>query len=146
MTLPHYSSPPLTMPFPRHIPETLFRASVVFLLVIVIPFTTMAIPVITQEFARAPTPPSVASVKLTHKEIFDIVFAICEQRFSSSSRSPSFPVSSTFFDQVFSCSHIVLFLFIIGTFARVGGFPFPPFAAVDCDPPSSSSHPGSPFF
>ncbi|KAH9990311.1 hypothetical protein BJV77DRAFT_627318 [Russula vinacea] len=29
--------PPLTMPFPRHIPETLFRASLVFLLVIVIP-------------------------------------------------------------------------------------------------------------
>jgi len=65
------------MPSPRHISETLFRASL-FLLVIVIPFTTMAIPVITQEFVRSPTPAAADSVKLTHKEVFDIIFAICE--------------------------------------------------------------------
>ena len=65
------------MPSLRHIFETILRASL-FLLVIVISFTTMAIPVITQEFARAPTPSNVASVKLTHKEIFDIVFALSE--------------------------------------------------------------------
>jgi hypothetical protein len=83
VTLSPYSSPPLylepdqIMPSPRHISETLFRASL-FLLVIVIPFTTMAIPVITQEFVRSPTPAAADSVKLTHKEVFDIIFAICE--------------------------------------------------------------------
>ena len=67
-----------TMPFPRRISETLFRASL-YLLVIVIPFTTMAIPVITQEFSRSSTPATdTVSSKLTNKEIFDIVFALCK--------------------------------------------------------------------
>ena len=65
------------MPLPGRISESLFRASL-HLLVIVIPFTVMAIPVITQEFARSPTSANPESSKLTHKEIFDIVFALCE--------------------------------------------------------------------
>ncbi|KAF8495668.1 hypothetical protein F5888DRAFT_532131 [Russula emetica] len=68
------------MPFTQRFSETLFRASL-YLLVIVIPFTTMAIPVITQEFSRSSTPATATdtdtvSSKLTNKQIFDIVFAL----------------------------------------------------------------------
>lgn len=68
------------MPFPQRFSETLFRASL-YLLVIVIPFTTMAIPVITQDYSRSSTPATATntvSSKLTNKEIFDIVFALRE--------------------------------------------------------------------
>jgi hypothetical protein len=65
------------MPLRGRISELLFRASL-YLLVIVIPFTAMAIPVITQEFARSPTPAKPDSSKLSHKEVFDIVFGIRE--------------------------------------------------------------------
>ncbi|KAN0118445.1 hypothetical protein V8E52_005175 [Russula decolorans] len=65
--------------FPRRFSETLFRASL-YLLVIVIPFTTMAIPVITQELSKSTNPATATdttiSSKLTSKEIFDIVFAL----------------------------------------------------------------------
>jgi hypothetical protein len=65
------------MPFPERVSESLFRASLC-LLVIIIPFTATAIPVIAQEFTRSPTPTNPDSSKLTHKEIFDIVFGIRE--------------------------------------------------------------------
>ena len=74
---PPLSLPDRTMPFRGRISESLFRASL-YLLFIVISFTAMAIPVITQEFARAPSSSNPESSKLTHKEIFDIVFGIRE--------------------------------------------------------------------
>jgi hypothetical protein len=49
------------------------------LLLLIISFTTMAIPVITQEFARSLTPANTDSPpKMAHNATFDIGFAISE--------------------------------------------------------------------
>jgi hypothetical protein len=66
-------------PFPRRFSETLFRASL-YLLVIVISFTAMAIPVISQPRSSTPATATgdAVSSNLTNKEIFDIVFGLGE--------------------------------------------------------------------
>jgi hypothetical protein len=70
------------MPFHRRFCETLFRASL-HLLVIVIPFNAMAIPVITQELSRSSTPATApaantVSSALSSKEVIDIVIPLRE--------------------------------------------------------------------
>jgi hypothetical protein len=114
--------------------ETLFRASL-YLLVIVIPFTTMAIPVITQELTKSSTPATATdttvSSKLTNKEIFDIVFALGEYHFPL---FPFLPPPLPLFLTCLRAANLVLFLLVFGCLALVGGFPFPPFVVIDCEP------------
>ena len=64
------------MPFPRRFFGKLLRASLYYLLaIVVIPLTTMAIPVITKEFSKPATPAiDTLASKLADEVIFDLRF------------------------------------------------------------------------